>query len=40
MLADVTIFQEKKSEKKENTGFITCSEQNKRKVNFTFCLDV
>jgi len=41
MLADFTFFQKKKSEKKnEITGFITCSEQNKRKENFTFCLEV
>ena len=31
-----TFFQKKKSEKEnENTGFITCSEQDKRRENFT-----
>ena len=33
MLADFTFFQKKK--KNENTGFIKCSEQEKRKENFT-----
>jgi len=33
-------FLQKKSEKKENTGFIKFFEQEKRKENFTLCLDV
>jgi hypothetical protein len=31
---DFTFLQKKKSEKNENTGFIRCSEQEKRKENF------
>jgi len=34
------LLAEEKSEKNENTGFIRCSEQEKRKENFTLCLDV
>jgi hypothetical protein len=29
---------EERQEKNENTGFITCFEQNKKKEIFTFCL--
>jgi len=31
---------EEKRKKEENTGFIKCSEQDKRKENFRLCLDV
>ena len=34
------LAEEEKREKNENTGFIRCSEQEKRKENFTLCLDV
>jgi len=34
------LSEEEKRKKNEITGFITCSEQNKRKENFTFCLEV
>jgi hypothetical protein len=32
--------EEKPKKKKEFTGFIKCFEQEKRKENFTLCLDV
>jgi hypothetical protein len=32
--------EEEKRKKPEKTGFIRCSEQEKRKENFTLCLDV
>jgi len=32
--------EKRKKKKNENTGFIRCSEQEKRKENFTLCLDV
>jgi len=34
------VEEEKRKRKNENTGFIRCSEQEKRKENFTLCLDV
>jgi hypothetical protein len=32
--------EKRKKKKNENTGFIRCSEQEKRKENFTLCLEV
>jgi hypothetical protein len=32
--------EEKRKKQNENTGFIKCFEQEKRKENFTICLDV
>jgi hypothetical protein len=32
--------EKQKKKKNENTGFTGCSEQEKRKENFTLCLDV
>jgi len=32
--------EKRKKKKNENTRFIRCSEQEKRKENFTLCLDV
>ena len=40
MLVGFAFLQKKKSEKNENTGFIKCSGNEKRKENFTLCLDV
>jgi len=34
------LVEEEKRKKNENTGFIRCSEQEKRKENFTLYLDV
>jgi len=34
------LLSEEEMRKKKNTGFITCSEQDKRKENFTLCLNV
>jgi len=34
------LLAEEERRKNENTGFIRCSEQEKRKENFTLCLDV
>jgi hypothetical protein len=34
------LLAEEEKRKNEKTGFIRCSEQEKRKENFTLCLDV
>ena len=34
------LAEEEKRKRKENTGFLRCSEQEKRKENFTLCLDI
>jgi hypothetical protein len=36
----IYLLAEEEKRKKENIGFIRCSKQEKRKENFTLCLDV
>jgi len=40
IVCGIYLLAEEQKRKNENTGFIRSSEQEKRKENFTLCLDV